>query len=213
MRKFMLFFVVMVAMLGVCSPATAQGGDISLWAKMANRAGGPELIPWITYDTGEFFFETRSNFDWKDTFTLFVGKSFRTAEDSVTIIPELGMIWGEDYKSVTTQVLAFGTFADRFCWVGMQQFSLGDGTSPDFMYHWIEVLYRAWTPKPRSALKLGVSEQVYWEFGTNGAEALLDIGPVVRAEFSNGFYVKLWGTIDPSHHETKKLFVGVGHLF
>jgi len=192
MRKIGLFFVVMFALMGVCSPVAAQGGDISVWTKMANQQGGPEVIPWITYDTGEFFLETRSNFDWKDAFTLFVGKSYHVGRHSATLIPELGMIWGQDYKSITPQLLAFGTFGDRFSWTGMQQFSFGNEERfPDFMYHWVEVLYEISPMMIGGALKMGISEQVYWEFGTDGAETLLDIGPVIRAEFLNDFYVKL----------------------
>ncbi|MFA6135772.1 MAG: hypothetical protein WC705_00175 [Candidatus Paceibacterota bacterium] len=204
---FKKMLVLMMLVLAIPATVSAQSADASIYIKMSNGGGGPQIIPWFTYDSGFVFLETRANFDWKDALTFYVGKSFKIGS-TTTVIPEAGVIWGELYKSYTPQVLAFGG-NEKVGWVTLNQLSFGfNDESPDFAYHWAECLWKA---KPY--LSVGGGEQVYWEYGTNGSDAQVDIGPVIKFHFSHGFYAKLWGTTDPNNSSTRKLFIGLGNSF
>ncbi len=205
MKRFYLVVIFSVFLISVSS--FSQSGDVSLWTKVHKKGShiSTEYIPWVTYDSGELFLEFRNNFDWGNSTTLFLGKSFQL-NDSVVVIPEIGFVNGPNYNSFTGQILLCGG-SDNVSWISMNQYSWGSGdSSTNFVYHWTEILF-----KVNERVSVGVGEQVYWE---PGIDAELDIGPVVKFLFSKGFYLKLWGTINPTQTSNdKKLFAGVGKIF
>ena len=199
--------VAVLVMVGIFSiPAVAKGGNASLWIKVVQGQSKSQMIPWVTYDTGKIFLETRSNFDWPDAFTVFLGKSFQKG-NSLTIIPKIGMIWSDKYKAVTPEVLVFGG-RGKLAWTAVNQLSFGSGKDrPDFAYHWTEVLW-----KMNSRLYLGVKEQVYWKYSVAGLNPQLDTGPVLKVLLPYGSYVKCMGTVNPVT-SIKKLNIGIGTSF
>lgn len=122
MRK-VLFGIVLFVAFVVASGSVFAQGDASLWVKMRDGYA-PEFTPWVTYDSGKMFLEARFNFDWENASTVFLGKSFSVGYDFPSgcplwsAIPELGFIYVDEYKAVTSQLLAFSDVG-KFGWFTM----------------------------------------------------------------------------------------------
>jgi len=199
MRKVLCVIVVLFALVTITSSVFAQG-DASLWVKMRD-GHTPKFIPWVTYDSGKMFAEARFNFDWDKSSTLFLGKSFQVGGKS--LVPEIGIIYGKDYKAVTPQLLAWGGNG-RFGWYALNQGSFSTNNAPHFFYDFISA---SWKFSQRLSAKL--NGQVYWEEATVPA---IDIGPAARVIFPHGLYSQVWGTVNPANG-VKKFFVGMGTAF
>lgn len=194
--------------IGLFTPSIsfAGSGDISMIAKSVKGQQKSEVIPWGTYDSGAFTWDLRANFDWTDTFGAFVGKSFKVG--SITINPEIGLIWGQQYKAVSPEFMSYGG-KGAFFWVALNQVALGSGKDrPNFAYHWVEARYKF----DKYNVELGAGEQVYYEWTSPGADPLLDIGPVLKVNGPSQMYAKAWWTRNPETG-TEKFFLTIGKGF
>lgn len=152
-------------------------------------------FPYV-YANDLFAVDTRYNFDQPKTFTFFVGKAFG---EKFVITPYLGFMAG-DFKGSSVQINLFRANG-RLSLFSLNQYAWMNG-SPDFAYHWADVLVRV-----NGILGLGFDEQVYKE---PRSDYFVDFGPVVKLFVGNRTYIKVWGTVDPWHNWDRKLFVGVG---
>ncbi len=207
MRKLLIILAVAVTLLVLfCRAFVFAGeGDVSMNV-MTERKQSTLVIPWMTYDTGRFLVDVRSNFDWSGAPSIFIGKSFQK-NDSMIITPAVGVVWSEEYKATSAE-LYIENGGKVLSWITMNEMTFGtEKDSPSFAYHWTEALW-----KVTERLQVGFGEQLYWEWSTSGADAVLDLGPVIGVDLSHGVYVKLWGMKNPTSG-SEKLFATIGTSF
>lgn len=185
--------LVLTALLVVLAPMAEAQHDLSTWFKV--RDGKTTVIPWYVYATDKIFIDARYNFDAGDSTAVFIGKPFG---DEVKIIPAIGGIVG-DYNSLSAEVNVIGKLGP-FEYFTLNQYSCGFGDSPDFVYHWVDVLI----PLGKNVL-VGFDEQWYYQKGGKGE---LDYGPVVKLKTNDGLYLKGW--LAATNTGAHKFFLGFG---
>lgn len=187
-----------------CTQAIAGVGEVLL---MADGVQGKkaQIIPWATYDTGKLRLNIRYNFDSPDSPAILFGRSFQKGNTSV--IPEVGMILGNTYTAITSEVTVIGE-GEKLSWFSMNQLAFGsDKYHLDYAYNWTEVFW-----KVDRHVKLGLSGQAYYEWTTVGADPELDIGPIVEIPVFQRSYVNVSVMINPVT-KIKSFFATVGTSF
>lgn len=168
---------------------------MATWFKLHD--GKTTVIPWSVYSSDMVFLDVRYNFDAAESAAAFIGKPYKVGE--VQIIPAVGGIVGK-YNGFSAEVNVIGKLG-KTAYFTMNQYSLGAGGSPNFIYHWTDLLYPL-----GKYVQAGFDEQLYWEPGTTGK---WDYGPVVKVTLGNGMYFKGW--LAASNIGPHSTFVGIGH--
>jgi hypothetical protein len=189
------FILSLILILAIVAPVSAGVHDASVWSKW--DGGKTTVIPWYVYSGPHATVDTRFNFDQRNTFALFLGKSF--AKGKLSITPYLGGMVG-DYSGTSAQLNFFVSSGKKSLFV-MNQYAWMD-RSPNFAYHWADGLVQI-----NKHLALGFDEQAYKE---PRGDWYVDVGPVAKVSVGHA-YLKAWGTIDPGHDWDRKFFIGIGY--
>lgn len=200
--KKMIRFLAVLCILAAMVPVIGQEMPHDMANYTKNHHGVITLIPWYNYNTAGVSIDARYNFDWKDSFTLLIGKPMGKR---VAVTPYLGVVAGE-YTGVTAQVNLFAKLGGKNSVFTLNQVTkeVDGGRHPDYAFHYLS-LSRDLTP----AVAISAEEQVYKE---PGGDYFVDIGPAVK--FSQArTYEKLWVTVDPWHDHDMKFFLGLGVKF
>ena len=203
--------LVFALVVGLFASVYAVEADFSVNVK-AVKGQKSQVILWDTHTSTKPFigplfktFQYRSNFDWTDSEAIFLGNTYE--KWGITINPEIGVIWSQGYKAVSPEIMAYGD-TKRMSWVTLNQLSIGTANDhPNFLYHWLEVSY-----KLGKKVKAGITEQTYLEYGTKGASAQVDIGPVAKYSGPWNLYLKASATINPDT-KLKKYILTIGTGF
>lgn len=187
-------FIVLGLLL--CSAGAYAQDNLSLWTKY--RGGTITMIPWYVFDNGKVFVDARYNFDALKTGAVLVGKSF--GDSSLMFSPAVGGMVG-NYRAVSPELNVSGTLG-KINFFTLNQYSFGLGSSPDFAYHWLDLLYPLGNG---GKVFVGLNEQVYWEPHTS---AQIDLGPVVKVVIGKHCFVKVWYAF--ANEGANKIFLGIG---
>lgn len=193
MKKYFAL-AVLAALFVLVAPVAEAQHDMATWFKM--RDGKTTVIPWYVYGGDKVFVDARYNFDALDSMAVFVGTPYEIG--SVQVIPAVGGIVGK-YNSLSAEVNVIGKMG-KATYFTLNQYSLGVNGSPNFVYHWLDVL----CPIGKHVM-VGADEQWYWEPGSKGE---WDVGPVVKLKTSDGLYLKGW--LAATNTGAHKFFLGFG---
>lgn len=180
--------------------------DISLWGR---RAGGKNtFIPWFIYFGNDFVADLRYGFDAQDSAGVFVGKSFEVVRKKLVLIPEAGMIVGQEYGALSPEVLVIAD-TERLQVFSQNQWAFGvHRGSRNFAFNFTDWLFNV-----RKWIAVGAMEQTFKEF-SQGSQARVDLGLSIKFS-ARKTYVKLLPMVSlgPAAKGRKSVFVVVGYAF
>lgn len=197
-----MFRSILITLLTLIATSTSFGqNDVSYYFKRAE--GQTTNILWFTHFGQKVMVDARYDFDWSNTFTGFVGKTFGTNQLNVT--PAFGLLRGE-YEGMSAEVYVGGGMG-KFSFVSLYQYATCTAATQltDWTYQWMDVYY-----KLHPFVTLGVGEQVYYEL--DGGFNTVDVGPTIKVQVGP-VYLKPWYTFSLTEGNPNKFFLGVGYNF
>lgn len=180
--------------------------DISLFENY-RLSGYKNPLLWYVREEEKYYFEVRMNFDWSNTASIVIGKTF-SRSSKFWITPKAGVLFSCDdksgYNGLTIEPNIGGKIG-KFKYFSMIQYAIGIDSQKDFAYSYIETSVQV-----AKNIRFNVSGQVFQSMSQN-EDVWVDIGPQLLISFGN-FYFKPWYTFDPNHIN-EKVIIGIGYTY
>lgn len=198
---------VLTVLLGVLlSSSLFAQYDISLWER---RVGSKNTsIPWFMYFGDKFVADLRFNLDAQNSAGVFIGKSFNFAGKKLTLIPEAGMIVGQEYGALSPEILVMAN-TELLQVFSQNQWAFGVYRgSRNFAFN-----YTDWLFNVRKWFALGAVDMAFKEF-SYGSQTRVDFGPSIKFSAKKA-YLKLlpMNSLGPAAKGKKTIFIVVGYAF